>query len=375
MQQRSIGGGFLVCLGLVVSAEGQSLPPTTPTSADTVSSPPKVFSSGSSQARIEPVILTRAVLDDKIVTLHLAPHVATSIRLPEPVNSIVLGDPEHFQAEHSEHERELVTVKPIRSEPAQTNLLISTTLGNELNLLLISGGEQMAGTETVDVLLHYGKPTRGSFLVEEAPFASSFIAETKKVGLDGKALTVAPANATTTREGGQIQLASFEAPKAGEEKPSSVVLDKLLERQRQAPLPVLYGQKPGQIEAGPRVKAGVSEVLDEGKDVVVLFSVLNPAKHVIEITPPQVQLGGKLKKKWTTAEQLSVVDYRLSTRRVGAGQRADGVMVFERPGFKQSKETLFLQIADSGAVDLPALAPIGFGISSFRGGSAYEESR
>lgn len=113
-------------------------------------------------------------------------------------------------------------------------------------------------------------------------------------------------------------------------------------------------------------------MLDEGRNVVILFSVVNPAKHAIEILPPQVQLGGKIKKKWTTAEQLYVVDYRLSTWRIGAGQRADGVVVFERPGFKQSNETLFLQVADSGAVDLPALAPIGFGISSFRGGSAYE---
>jgi hypothetical protein len=149
-------------------------------------------------------------------------------------------------------------------------------------------------------------------------------------------------------------------------------LDKLLDRQKRAGLPVLYGQHPGQIEAGPRIRAGVSEVLDEGKDVVVLFSALNPANHAIEILPPQVQLGGKLKKKWTTAEQLRVVDFRLSTRRLGAGQRADGVVVFERPSFKQSNETLFLQVADSGAVDLPALAPIGFGISSFQGGSAHE---
>ena len=116
----------------------------------------------------------------------------------------------------------------------------------------------------------------------------------------------------------------------------------------------------------------MSEVLDEGKDVIVLFSAVNPANHAIEILPPQVQLGGKVKKKWTTAEQLRVIDFRLSTRRLGAEQRADGVVVFERPSFKQSNETLFLQVADSGAVDLPALAPIGFGISSFRGGSAHE---
>ena len=153
---------------------------------------------------------------------------------------------------------------------------------------------------------------------------------------------------------------------------SGQALDKLLARQKEAPLPVLYGQHPGEIESGPRVKAGVSEVLDEGMEVAVLFSVVNPARQAIEILPPQVQLGGKTKNKWTTAQQLRVIDFRLSPRRLGAGQRADGVVVFERPGFKQSNETLFLQVADSGAVDLPALAPIGFGISSFRGGSAYE---
>jgi hypothetical protein len=60
------------------------------------------------------------------------------------------------------------------------------------------------------------------------------------------------------------------------------------------------------------------------------------------------------------------LDFRLSRRRLGPGDRADGVVVFERPSFKQSNETLLLQMAESGAVDRPALAPIGFGISSFR---------
>jgi hypothetical protein len=62
------------------------------------------------RAQLEPVILTRASLDEKVITLRLAPRVATSIRMPEPVNSVVVGDPENFQAEHSEHEPELVTV-------------------------------------------------------------------------------------------------------------------------------------------------------------------------------------------------------------------------------------------------------------------------
>ena len=53
-------------------------------------------------------------------------------------------------------------------------------------------------------------------------------------------------------------------------------LDALLERQRQAPLPDLYGEKPGIAPPGKQIlKTGVSEVIDHGKEVVVLFSVVN----------------------------------------------------------------------------------------------------
>jgi hypothetical protein len=329
--------------------------------------PPDV--TASNLISIEPVILTRGSLDEKVVTLRLAPRIATSIRLPEPVNSVIVGDPENFQAEHSDHEPELVTVKPVNTAPAQTNLLISTTLGHQLNLLLLSVGENAAGQQAVDVLLKYSKPQTASFLVEESSFSPSFIAETQRIGTELKRSGGSSLSATTTP---LTELVKASAPSNPSPDTTNKGLDDLLARQKQAPLPHLYGQRPGEIEAGPRVRAGVSEVLDQGKLVVVLFSVMNPADHAIEILPPQIQLGGKLKKKWTTAEQLYVVDFRLSTRRLGAGQRADGVVVFERPSFKQSSETLFLQIADSGAVDLPALAPIGFGISTFRGGSAYE---
>src|SRR5215470_4003625 len=134
------------------------------------------------------------------------------------------------------------------------------------------------------------------------------------------------------------------------------------------------GQKPGVSPPGKElVRAGVSEVIDQGTTVVVLFSALNAEDHAIELMPPQIQLGGirktgKIirKSRWSTAEQLPVTDFRMSRRRLGPGERADGVVVFQRPSFKQSSETLFLQMAESGAVDRPALAPIGFGISSFR---------
>jgi len=301
---------------------------------------------------VDPVILRRAALDDKVVTLRVAPRVATSIRLPEPVNSVVVGDPENFQAEHSEHEPELVTVKPVSAEPAETNLLITTTLGHQVNLLLISSGERSDRAQTVDVLLRYGKPAAGSFLIEENPFSSVLIAETQSLGAEPRNPEPVTGRPSATPVADLVRPASLGSSSSVGET-SGPALDKLLSRQKQAPLPVLYGQHPGEIEAGPRVKAGVSEVLDEGRQVVVLFSVLNPANHAIEILPPQVQLGGKVKKKWTTAEQLYVIDFRLSTRRLGAGQRADGVVVFERPGFKQSNETLFLQVADSGGDSVP----------------------
>jgi hypothetical protein len=89
--------------------------------------------------------------------------------------------------------------------------------------------------------------------------------------------------------------------------------------------------------------------------------------------PPQIQLAGRVKKGaivkrkvWSNSEQLPVEAFRISRRRLGPGERADGVVVFERPSFKQSNETVLLQMADSGTVDRPALAPIGFGINTFR---------
>ena len=150
-------------------------------------------------------------------------------------------------------------------------------------------------------------------------------------------------------------------------------LDELLKRQKQAPLPALYGEHPGVETAnGDHVRAGVSEVIDGGEQVIVLFSAVNPTAHAILLMPPQVQLGGKTKRtkfhhaRWTTAEQLPVEDFRLSTRRLAPGERADGVILFERPPYKQSNETLFLQLAEAGAVDRPALAPIGFGVNKLR---------
>ena len=313
---------------------------------------------GAQQAQIIPLVRSKATADNKITEIELEAHFVTTIRVPEPVNSVVIGDPALFQAEHSEHEPELVFVKALTNQHAESNLLISTIRGRQISFLLVSRGDAQ-NSARVDFLLRY-QPA-GGFLVELDAVPSAFVAQTASVSK-----TPAPLAVSST-SGNSIAVAV----------PSHADLDSLdalLERQKQAPLPVLYGERPeGDEVKGDRLRAGISEVLDGGQQVIVLFSVVNTSKHAILLMPPQIQLGGKEKsgkvvkhERWSTAEQLAVIDFRLSRRRIGPGERADGVVLFERPPYKRSVETLFLQMAESGAVDKPALAPIGFGVSTLR---------
>src|ERR1700678_706514 len=212
---------YLVGVASALTAQQGSVKPTAAAS----------MSPTTDQAKLEPVILSRASLDERVITLRLTPRVATSIRMPEPVNSVVVGDPETFQAEHSEHEPELVTVKPVATGPAQTNLLITTTLGHQVNLLLISSGQQNGGTQTVDVLLKYGQPTGGSFLVEENPFSASLIAETQKLDVSGKPPELGWIGPQVTSLAGLIKAAPVDTSSTVDET-SAAVLDKLLDRQK-----------------------------------------------------------------------------------------------------------------------------------------------
>lgn len=342
---------------------------------------------------VRPQIAGRAVEEGQVTVVYLAPRFATAIRMPDAINSVVLGDPASFVAEHSEREPQIVFVKPITDKAVQTNLLISTTHGYQASLLLISQGEAQKARPNVDFEMRY-RPA-GRFIIEPsspsvsvaqtvALSASDRIPEKPTVSASAGPNAGASPGADKSRfQTVSLNLGSGAATEAAEpsgigaspQNPdASLGLETLLERQQRAPLPALYGEKPGVSPPGKQIlKAGVSEVIDHGQEVVVLFSVLNVQNHAVELMPPQVQLGGKVKKGaivhhsvWSNSEQLPVEDFRMSRRRIGPGERADGVLVFRRPSFKQSNETLLLQMADSGAVDRPALAPIGFGISTIR---------
>ena len=332
------------------------------------------------QVQVQPQVVGRPVRDGQVTTVFLAPRYVTAIRMPEPINSVVVGDPASFSAEHSDREPNLVFVKPITPKAAQTNLLISSTRGLQASLLLISRGEpKEEGQPAVDFLMRY-KPA-GQFMIQPADSLSAVIPQTIAVvnaalvpSAPGLSVPVLPSSATTRSVSKERPASQSQRSAANSTKVDRTALDDLLDRQRRAPLPVLYGQKPGISPPGKElVKTGVSEVIDQGSEVLVLFSAVNVQDHAVELMPPQIQLGGMKKtgkiirkSRWSTSEQLPVTDFRMSRRRLGPGERADGVVVFQRPSFKQSTETLFLQMAESGAVDRPALAPIGFGISSFR---------
>jgi len=85
---------------------------------------------------VDPQVRTRAAADGKVTLVKVATHFVTAVRLPEPVNSVVVGDPALFQVEHNEHEPELVFIKALTRGTAVTNVLISTTHGRQISLLL-----------------------------------------------------------------------------------------------------------------------------------------------------------------------------------------------------------------------------------------------
>lgn len=204
--------------------------------AQTTSPLPLSASSSGSTANYHLNVLTRPTLDDKIVVLRLAPNIATSVWLPEPTNSVVVGFPECFAEEHSEGESRLVTLRPKRNKEAcESNVQITTVSGKHALLAITSLGAATPANQTVDVLLQYATQAPGNFL-EERSAPSLFVAETRPLeaelakGSSAKGGPVAtPALLTIAVESNHV----------------ASPLDTLLARQQQAPLPTLYGQKTG----------------------------------------------------------------------------------------------------------------------------------
>ena len=308
---------------------------------------PFIQNSSAQHWEVEPKILIKPILNGKVTVLDLGLHFATTIQMPEPVSSVVVGDPTLFKVEHSDKEPKLVFVKPLSPKPAQSNLLVSTIGGYSISFLVRSNGQILSGNadhnsnspRPVHFLVEW-KSTNG-FVIDDIGTPSVLISETASVRASSlnRRANVAVAEGTESPERTSYRIAD------------------LLEEQKRSGL--LFLQRTYFL-------VGISRLYEEGKQPYVLFSVVNQSDRTLELLAPQVQLAGKLPKKKFSAssEQLPVLQFRLSRNKLKPGERADGVIQFERPAFKQSHESYLLQIAESGAVDLPVLIPIRLGMSS-----------
>jgi hypothetical protein len=229
-----------------------------------------------------------------------------------------------------------VFVKPSTKDAATSNLVIALQSGQEISMRLLSDGD--GGNTPVDFVVNY-RPQQ-SFLI------------------------------------GSTDAAVHGADTLSEAKQKTIpVIDQALMKQAEIATPQWVGgsaknaRNPDGKAAGKPMLAALGDVREKGEEMLVAYSVMNTTDHWIEVLPPQVELnspnldGDKKKEKKKheiLAEQVPITDYRLNERRLAPGERADGAVQFARPGFKQSKDQLLLQLATASAVDTPILMPVPF---------------
>ena len=284
---------------------------------------------------VKPRVATITINPSEVTTLHLRPEFESTIHMPEEITSVILGSPGSFKAEHNEGEPEYVYVKPITKEAAESNLLIATKSGLHVTLELMSDGVGASGSALpVDFLIEYR--TSRSFLI-----AGSAGAEHAKVEQPGTTLSSA-----SSRIPAAAKLLS--------------AIDEEYELQMRVNAPDWTKWE------GKQIETSLGDIRQWSNETVISFSILNASDQPVEVVPPQIQISGRAVKKKKkegkslTADQLLIREYRLSTTRIEAGARADGVVVFDRPNFKQSTEKLFLQIAQADQVDRPILIRLPF---------------
>ena len=284
---------------------------------------------------VKPRVATITINPSEVTTLHLRPEFESTIHMPEEITSVIIGSPGSFKAEHNEGEPEYVYVKPITKEAAESNLLIATKSGLHVTLELMSDGVGASGSALpVDFLIEYR--TSRSFLI-----AGSAGAEHAKVEQPGTTLSSA-----SSRIPAAAKLLS--------------AIDEEYELQMRVNAPDWTKWE------GKQIETSLGDIRQWSNETVISFSILNASDQPVEVVPPQIQISGRAVKKKKkegkslTADQLLIREYRLSTTRIEAGARADGVVVFDRPNFKQSTEKLFLQIAQADQVDRPILIRLPF---------------
>jgi hypothetical protein len=298
-------------------------------------------------ARIE----NRPVDSSIVGEVHCKPLYISTIHLPEAVTSIAVGAPTLFTAEHIENEPKLVYVSPLTHDVAESNLLVALASGETISLKLISSGSSAAQYD-VDFVLDY-RPEK-ALLAFAGPLESG-------IGHPGMAATTSPTSpfvkSYPVRSSVQIV------------QPISVI-DAALSAQAEIATPHwittddLVRLDKANATATRSIAASLGRAVQVGDTMMVSYSVLNVSRDWVQVLAPQIQLGNpvqkKPSKKGILASPVSIQDFRQNVAKLAPSERLDGVVQFSRPGFKQSRETLLLQLATADAVDHPVMIPLPF---------------
>jgi hypothetical protein len=306
---------------------------------------------GAAPLSVDAHIESRPVDSSIVGEVHCRPLYISTIHLPEAVTSIAVGAPTLFTAEHVENEPKLVYVSPLTHDTAESNLLVALASGETISLKLISSGNSAAQYD-VDFVLDYrpdkallafaGPPDSGILhpsLASTAPLTASSVTS---YPVPSSVRTVRPVSVIDAALAAQAELAT----------PHWITADDLVKLDK------------ANVTATRSIAASLGRAVQVGDTMMVSYSVLNVSRDWVQVLTPQIQLGNpvqkKPSKKGILAEPVSIQDFRQDVVKLSPGERLDGVVQFSRPGFKQSRETLLLQLATADAVDHPVMIPLPF---------------
>jgi len=289
-----------------------------------------------SDAPITPRVTTVVINPSQVTQLRLRPEFESVIRMPEEVTSVILGSPGTFKAEHSDAEPTYVYVKPTTKDASQSNLLVVTKSGLHVSLQLLTDGSIDASPkQPVDFLIEYRAP-RSSFIVATSAPSS-------------------PPKDDVNPRGTHHPLVAD-----GTSSVPSSALDEEYQQQIRVNAPRWTKWD------GKQIETALGDTRQWNNQIAVSYSILNTSAAPVEIVPPQIQITGRKQKakkkdgKRITSDQLEIREYHLSATRLEAGERVDGVVLYDRPNFKQSTEKLFLQVAQADQIDQPILIRLPF---------------
>jgi hypothetical protein len=314
--------------------------------------PGQMIPAASSSITVDAHIESRSIDSSSVGEVHLKPLYISTIHLPEAVTSVAVGAPTLFTAEHVENEPKLVFVSPTTHDKAESNLLVALADGKTISLKLMSSGTSadydvdfvVDYTQAMDLLAFAGPLETGigpspssSAAPLTAPSVTSY-----PVRVRASAQTVRPVSVIDAALASQAEIAT----------PFWLTADDLLKMDK------------ANANATRKIAASLGRVVQVGDTMMVTYSVLNVGREWAQVLIPQIQLGNpvqkKPSKKGILASTVSIQDYRQNVVKLAPGERLDGVVQFSRPGFKQSRETLLLQIATADAVDHPVMVPLPF---------------